>query len=242
MTGELKYIIKLFYAAFILMAPALLAQEGEPPVQQDTLVTEVDTVRTRIFQNNRSAPLISGIELGLDYLKFASLLFDFETKYEGNFGIVFKNQFRVSLEGGRGILNPERAYQNAFYESEGNYGRLGLDFIIPFDTINSIYMGVKYGLSQFSDQAIFEIENAFGFRETITYQRENLSANWYEIIFGSETTLRRNLFAGGILRLRILGRSDRFDPIDIHNIPGYGRVFDKTIPAFNLYVKYRIGF
>lgn len=241
MTGELKFIIK-FFLLITLVAPPVLAQEGEPPVQQDTVVAEIDTARTRVFQNNQGAPFISGIEIGVDYLKFASLLLDFETKYEGTFGLIFKNQYRVSLEGGRGILTPERAYQNAFYEAEGNYGRLGLDLIIPFDTINSIFFGVKYGISQFSDVATFEIENALGFRETINYARDNLSANWYELVFGSETAIRRNLYAGGILRLRILGRADRFDPIDIYNIPGYGRVFDKTIPAFNLFLKYKIGF
>lgn len=242
MTGELKYIIKSLIFYLILIAPPILAQEGEPVIQPDTSVVEIDTARTRIFQNNQLAPFISGMEISIDYLKLATLLFDFETKYEGSFGLLFKNQFRVSVEGGRGILTPERAYRNAFYQSEGIYGRLGIDFIIPFDTVNSIFLGIKYGMNQFSDMANFEIENALGFRETIIYQRDDLSANWYEIVFGSETAIRRNLYAGGILRLRILGSTDRFEPIDIHNIPGYGRVFDKSIPAFNLFLKYRIGF
>jgi hypothetical protein len=225
-----------------MTAPSLFAQEGEQQVPQDTIIAEVDTLRTRFFQNNRSASFISGIELGIDYLKLGSLIFDFESKYEGNAGIIFKKQYRLSLEGGKSILKPARAFQNAEYVTEGVYGRLGLDFIIPFDTINSIFIGIKYGMAQFADEAIFEIENALGFKETITYSRDNLSANWYEVVFGSETAIRRNLFVGGILRLRILGNADRFDPIDIYSIPGYGRAFDKTIPAFNLFLKYKIGF
>jgi hypothetical protein len=56
-TEELKYIIK-FLLIFFMTAVSLYAQEGEPQVPQDTIIAEVDTLRTPVFQDNRSASLI----------------------------------------------------------------------------------------------------------------------------------------------------------------------------------------
>jgi hypothetical protein len=149
-------------------------------------------------------------------------------------------------------LDPLKAYDNAiYYTIEGSYFRAGLDYYLSVDLRNFLYFGFRYGLSQFEDRGKFLIESEFWPDYEEEFGDAGLTASWYELILGSETRLQigqpeskiyiRNLFLGWKFRFRILGQFENREEPLIYAIPGYGRTFDKTIPAVNFYIKYRLG-
>jgi len=216
-----KYFTKSLVALLIFLPGILMAQEEEEP--------------------SRGLPSESGLEISLDVPKLAGIFLDFETKFEGAVGIKYKTLVRLAFEAGYGELKPEKAIKNGDYTSEGIYGRLGLDLIIPLDLKNSLYLGGRYGRSRFDERAEFGIESDVFDDFQDGYERTDMEADWGEIVLGTETNFTSNFYFGWIFRFRILGNYDQFDePFEVYAIPGYGRAMDKTIPAINFYIKYFI--
>lgn len=256
-----KFIISLFFFFYLLISlqPHLMAQDTIP---SDTILLPVDTTDNPTIEVDLSlpdefpeetvsntpqeqmvkAPIFSGVEIGVDYLKFLSLLFDFETKYEGHLGLIFRNRYIILLEAGQGILNPEKAYKNDdYYESKGTYGRFGIGYILISDDKSNLIAGVNYGHSKFKEVIGIHIENPYGFSYEDQIIRNNLFGQWYEFTLATESIIFKSFYAGAMFRFRILRKNNEIEPFEVYSIPGYGRAFDKTIPALNLYIKYRIN-
>jgi hypothetical protein len=155
-------------------------------------------------------------------------------------------------EFGYAVLDPLKAYDNAlYYTVEGMYWRAGIDYYMSLDAKNFYYVGFRYGSSQFEDRGQFLIDSEFWEDYQDEFGDTDLTATWYELVFGTETILQigqpdskiyiNKLFLGWKFRFRILGNFENREPPGIYSIPGYGRTFDKTIPAVNFYLKYRFG-
>ena len=211
----------LYFCSLLLLAQTLLGQEGEKVSDR---------------------PFFTGIDLSVDVLKLTSLATPFEQKYEGGVKFVFFDLLGVAFDYGYGKLEPERAIKNGEYTSEGTYFRAGMDFRAAIDAKNSIYFGMRYGQSSFEDRGNYTIIGQIEEDLFVTFDRRNLQADWFEVILGTESEVMPKFYVGTIFRLRILGSYDTFEPIDVYAIPGYGRTFDNTIPAANVYVKYRLSF
>ncbi len=195
---------------------------------------------------------LSGVEISVDYGKLLLIPSKFEDKMEFGLNIRFYEHFILAAEYGMATLDPLKAYDNAiYYNVKGSYFRGGLDYALPVDTKNSLYFGFRYGASQFEDRGKILIDSEFWPDYEEEFGDADLTASWYELIFGSETQLLigksesrifiQNLFLGWKFRFRILGTFDNREEPRVYAIPGYGRTFDKTIPALNFYIKYRFG-
>ncbi|PIB34763.1 hypothetical protein BFP72_04765 [Reichenbachiella sp. 5M10] len=201
------------------------AQVGDLP---DTV--EVDKV-----------PVLSEVSVMVDYGKLiAGLVLDTETKYEVGAQVVFYNKLVLVGEYGIATLNPRGAYVNADYQSEGSYYRVGLGYKIDMNQKNNFYLGIRYGHSTYSDQGNVRIVSESGIYDTFLYpfEREDIHAQWFEAVLSSERRIWKGLYAGFNLRLRVMIDYDNQAPLDVFSIPGYGRTFDHTVPAANLYIKY----
>ncbi|MEQ9466484.1 MAG: DUF6048 family protein [Ekhidna sp.] len=175
----------------------------------------------------------------LDYGKLFTIPTNFETKYEGGLELLFLEKFPLYLEAGQATLAPEGAYSNGTYESEGFYYRIGAGYVGQFLPKNKIGVSFRYAASTFTEDGRIFIESPSGAQETFVQniQRDDLKATWYEVVIYSDRKLS-DLFSIGVnLRLRILGSYDEQAPVDAYAIPGYGRAFDKTIPAANFFFK-----
>jgi hypothetical protein len=193
-------------------------------------------------QESKKDSFFTGVDISLDVLKLSSLALPYELKLEGGAKVVLFNHLGLAYEHGYGKLEPERAIKNGTYTSEGTYFRAGADYIFALDPKNSLYLGIRYGQSQFDDRGTIEITGQIEDDLNASFERTGLSADWYEVLLGTESEVLRRFYVGAMLRLRILGSYDAFEPIDVYAIPGYGRTFDQTIPAGNIYVKYRLSF
>ncbi|MEM7548639.1 MAG: DUF6048 family protein [Bacteroidota bacterium] len=181
----------------------------------------------------------SGIDISIDVSKLAFLATDFEDKYEASAGIFLFNRLGLTYEYGYGNLEPRQAIPNGTYQSEGTYYRVGMDVYFNIDPKNRIFLGGRFAESSFDDNGTFEITGQLEDDFNGSFSRSGLEANWIEFIIGSEQEIYRNLFLGFKFRLRVLGSTDNFEPIEVYTIPGYGRTFDDTVPAMNFHLKYR---
>lgn len=194
------------------------------------VITDSVKVDTSRFVNN--------LELSLDYGKLATLPFDFEKKAMAGAGIYFRNNFGLAVEAGYGRLMPDIAYKNADYQVEGYYGTAGFNYMYEYNPGTRLYLGAKYAMSKFSDRADFIVLNPLWNDYNGSFERTGLNAKWAELVFGSESSWKGNLFLGFMVRFRIMISYPQFNDVDLYAVPGYGRAADKTTPAFNLYIKY----
>jgi hypothetical protein len=229
------------------------AAAGQAPVDSVSVLSSRDS--STVVLDSLAAhrvPFFSGIEIYIDYGKLLTLPSEFESKMEGGLSVRFFNRFLFALEYGMAVLDPLKAYENAvYYTVEGQYYRLGLDYHIPVDKKNFLYMGARYGISNFEDRGLLNIVNGVWEDYALEFGDAGMTASWYELILGSETQLTigkeegaifiQRLYLGWTFRFRIQGAFENREQPRVYTIPGYGRTFDKTIPALNLYLKYRFG-
>lgn len=187
-------------------------------------------------------PFLSSLAISVDYGKLAGQLLNTESKYEFGGQVELMDRVVAIGEYGFSTLNPNGAYQNTDYQSEGNYFRIGLGYKIDFKPKNNLYFSVRYAKSSFEDMGTIDITSASGIYNDLNepFVRKGLSAQWFEVVMSSEARLWKSLYAGFHLRLRIMDKYDEQEPLDVYSIPGYGRTFDRTIPALNLYLKYAL--
>ncbi len=182
--------------------------------------------------------------LYLDYGKLLTLPVDFETKYEGGIELLFLERFALIGEFGAMTLSPEGAYTNGIYDSDGTYYRIGVGYLGQLDNKHNIGISMRYGSSTFDENVRILVESPSGAQPepSLIFDRSELSANWWELVLYTDQKLLRNseiVWIGLNLRFRILQRYDSQEVIDVYAIPGYGRSFDKTIPAANFFIKVR---
>jgi len=188
--------------------------------------------------------LITTIAPFIDYGKLLTLPLERETKFEIGIQVELLNKIFIVTEFGNGALVPPDSYTNANYSSTGNYYRVGLGYKIDMNAKNNFGISGRFAQASFSDKGVVEITSASGLYDDFEapFVRDELRATWYEIVLNSESKIFKNFYAGFFLRLRIMGNYDRQTPLDVYAIPGYGRTFDKSIPAFNFYLKYAFEF
>ncbi len=189
------------------------------------------------------------LDLSADYGKSIESLLQKQSKWEFGTGLIFQQHYKFVAEYGFGSLNPENAINNGAYNSEGNYYRVGFEYIFILKSKRYLSTGIMYGSSKFRDSVYVQIISEFWENLELSSQRENLSASWVEWVLNTEGPLSdakkgflTNVYWGMKFRIRFL-MSDISQPnFDIFAIPGYGKTFSNVVPAVNLFIKYRFTF
>lgn len=195
--------------------------------QEADSVTKARTIRPSIY---------------FDYGKLLTLPTKFEKKYEGGLILLLKEKIPIILEVGAATLTPEGAYSNGVYESRGTYYRLGAGYSNAFTAKNRIGLSFRYASSSFEETGRIFIESPSSAQDPYiqNISRSNLQAQWWEFVLSTDQRVLREsdlLTVGLNLRLRILQSYDEQENVDVYAIPGYGRSFDKTIPAANFFLR-----
>lgn len=210
---------------------------------QEEIGQEERDVQDSIAQAYRANPF--AIQIGLDLLKLGTFALDKETKYEGQIGLGYK-RVTIVLEVGHGYYASSLAYKNSEnYSVEGDYYRIGVDYAFNIGAKNQILLGLRYGYSNFGHQGTFEVYSELwnNYKTVIpSSQRTGATATWGEVLLGSQTNIAKNLHFGWYFRLRKMFERTTYTPIDIFYVPGYGKSIDGSVPAVNLFLKYRIAF
>ncbi len=214
----------------------------------DSLRAEIPTDSTAQGDSTK-VPLpppafISAIGVQVDYGKFSSFFLDFETKYEAGIFVKFQNRYQVVMDIGRSALSPVDVLDDNDYRAAGTYMRAGVDYVLAKDPANRLFGGLRYGKSNFSDQAQFFGEDINLERYPVGMRRDGFTADWFELVLGTEGQFMGNLDIGFLIRMRILYQFEQVGEgeIPVYRIPGYGRAEDKTSPALNIFMRYGIRF
>lgn len=212
-----RFLFSILFTFSLLLS---VAQESE---EQDTL-TVARLLTPSIF---------------IDYGKLVTIPLGNETKYEGGVEMLYKEKIPFILEVGGSTLTPDKVYSNGTYEATGQYFRVGTGIYSQWTPKNKMGLTVRYAQSSFEETAELSTELMNNIENTLTepFTRSNLSAVWFEVVFYSDVKVNDFLALGMNLRFRYLLDYDLKAPIDVYAIPGYGRSFDNSILAPNLFVK-----
>ncbi len=221
--------------------PQDTVQRVEEPVVDTEELLEDEFVKVKDTTNY---PFLTEIHAMGDYGKLLTLPFGFERKYEGGVQLLFENRYLLSFSYGYGSIWPKNAYKNVSYNAVGSYIKPGLFYQMSINPGNKISAGVQYGMAGFEDSGKTAIESRSGLFEPYERQfsRSSLSASWWEVGVQSESNLRGNLWFGFRVSLRKLIHYDNPGDPDVFVVPGYGRTNTGSMPALNLYVKYKLSF
>ena len=189
------------------------------------------------------------LSIVVDYGKLVESLFNQQTKWEFGVDFQFLPHYKLVTEYGFASLNPQNSVNNGSYNSEGNYFRLGLEYIFILNANRYLSTGFMYGNSNFRDKLNVQIISEFWQSVDLVREREGLSANWIEWVLNTEgPTFNTSdgpfskLSWGMKFRIRFLITDITQPEVEILAIPGYGRTYSNVVPAVNLFLKYRIVF
>ncbi len=179
-----------------------------------------------------------GLRVGVDLHRLTKSLYD--DNYKGLEVVADYRLTRRYYIAGE-IGNEEKTVDDdrLNFTTKGTYFKVGFDynsFENWLDMENMIYVGMRYGVSSFSQTRnsykIYDPTNYYG--ETIITSGEKfsgLNASWIEVIGGVKAELFNNLYLGFSLRLNYLVSNKRPENFDNLYIPGFNRTYDGKFGA-----------
>ncbi|NHN25146.1 hypothetical protein FIA58_005580 [Flavobacterium jejuense] len=217
----LKYIFSLIVVFFSLQVKA-----------QDTI--------------KKKYPERYGLRVGIDLHRLAKSFYDDNYK-----GLEVEGAYRLTKKfyAAGELGNEEKTVDDDRFNftSKGTYFKVGFDFNSYenwLDMENMIHIGLRYGLSSFSQQLnsykIYDPTNLYGENIVSSNERFNgLNASWVEVVGGIKAKLFNNFYMGFSLRLNYLVSDKKPDNFDNLYIPGFNRTYDGKFGAgFNYTLSY----
>ena len=126
--------------------------------------------------------------------------------------------------------------ENTNFNSNGSFLRFGFDYNMFKNWIgmdNSIFLGLRYGSSNFSNKIeSYNVRNSDAYFSNFvdnnyqTIDHSNLTGNWLEIVAGVKVETFNNVYLGFSLRLNKLLSTQKPENFDNLYIPGFNKVTD----------------
>ena len=142
--------------------------------------------------------------------------------------------------------------ENINFNSNGSFLRFGFDYNMFKNWIgmdNSIFLGLRYGSSNFSNKIeSYNVRNSDAYFSNFvdnnyqTIDHSNLTGNWLEIVAGVKVETFNNVYLGFSLRLNKLLSTQKPENFDNLYIPGFNKVTDDNTfgSGFNYTLTYSI--
>lgn len=180
-----------------------------------------------------------GIRIGLDLGKVGYYFLTNQTNrtLELAADISYK---KILLVGEAGYSMYDINKENYSYSSNGLFGRIGIEHnILKNGGDNYIFIGARYGLSQFSYQvADIIVTDKFWGKFQRDPNEQSVMAHWGEAVGGVKVNLFGNVFLGFTARFKLKIAQGDFGNVDPILIPGFGKPDRKNAMGFNYYVYY----
>jgi len=142
--------------------------------------------------------------------------------------------------------------ENINFNSNGSFLRFGFDYNMFNNWVgmdNSIFFGLRYGSSNFSNKIeSYNVRNSDAYFSNFvdnnyqTIDHSNLTGNWLEIVAGVKVETFNNVYLGFSLRLNKLLSTQKPENFDNLYIPGFNKVTDDNTfgSGFNYTLTYSI--
>ena len=194
---------------------------------------------------------INKLNLGVDLFKPIKSSSDGDNL---NYEIVGDLQLteNLYLAGEYGIVDRIIEDENINFNSSGNFLRIGFNYNMFENWVgmdNSIYLGLRYATSNFSNKIInYTVRNQDSYFSNLvendfqTIEYSGLSGNWIEIVAGLKVETFKNIYLGFSFRLNKLLSDSEPDNFDTLFIPGFNKVTDENTfgSGFNYTLTYSI--
>ena len=194
---------------------------------------------------------INKLSLGVDLFKPIKSSSDGDNL---NYEIVGDLQLteNLYLAGEYGIVDRIIEDENINFNSSGSFLRIGFNYNMFENWVgmdNSIYLGLRYATSNFSNKIInYTVRNQDSYFSNLvdsdfqTIEYSGLSGNWIEIVAGLKVETFNNVYLGFSLRLNKLLSDSEPDNFDTLFIPGFNKVTDENTfgSGFNYTLTYSI--
>ena len=142
--------------------------------------------------------------------------------------------------------------ENINFNSNGSFLRFGFDYNMFKNWVgmdNSIFLGLRYGTSNFSNKIeSYNVRNRDAYFSNFvdnsyqTIDHSNLTGSWLEIVAGVKVETFNNVYLGFSLRLNKLLSTQKPENFDNLYIPGFNKVTDDNTfgSGFNYTLTYSI--
>jgi len=189
-----------------------------------------------------------GIRLGIDVSKPIITFFDKQNKGIEMVGdIRILNNYYLATEIGNTTKTTNEDYIN--FTTKGSYIKVGFNYNAYKNWVgmrNEIYVGLRYGISFFSQTLNNYTPNATGTYfnsapiETGT-KFSGLNAQWYALLFGMKVETFKNLYLGASVSFNKMISTKEPENFKNLYVPGFNRVFlNDSGVSFNYTLSYLI--
>lgn len=239
----MKLSILRFYTSILLFAISLSA------IAQDKTITEsTDEIVEEVVIDTLKPKDKYGLRVGLDLaLPIRSIINPDLKGFEVVADFRITKKIYIATEFGFYDRYEEEDYIK--FTSTGSYIKLGANYNLYKNWLgmnNEIFIGVRYGFSQFS-QTLHEYDpNFFGTyfpEETVIDEEEytGLTAHWGEFMMGLKVEVFNNFFMGMSISLKKMIRQTQPENFLNMYVPGFERVYlNETGFSFNYTISYSI--
>ncbi|MET0946030.1 MAG: DUF6048 family protein [Flavobacterium sp.] len=175
-----------------------------------------------------------GVRVGIDLSKIARSVYEKDYK-----GLEFVGDYRLTknyyLAAELGNENKTTDDDRLNFTTNGSYFKAGFDYNGYenwLDMENMIYVGLRYGVSTFSQTLnsyqVYNTNHYFGETSTVPsgQKYDGLSAQWVEVVAGVKAEVFNNVYVGFSLRLNRLVSNKKPDNFDNLYIPGFNRTYN----------------
>lgn len=247
--------------ALMLVSLSTLAQEtavksGSPKKTKSEIAVPDDQKRTNKNRSEEKAKDTVkqvrteryGVRVGVDLHRLTKSFYD--KNYKG-FEVVgdYRLTKKIYIAGELGNENKTVEENQLSFTTKGSYFKVGFDYNTYqnwLDMENMIYVGMRYGVSSFSQQlnnyTIYNTNPYYG--QTIITpgtKYDGLNASWIELVGGMKAELFNNLYLGLSVRLNYLVSNKKPENFDNLYIPGFNRTYEgKFGVGFNYTLSYFI--
>jgi hypothetical protein len=178
---------------------------------------------------------INKLSIGLDLFKPIKSSSDGDNL---NYEIISDLQLteNLYLAGEYGLVDKLIEDENINFNSSGSFLRIGFNYNMFNNWVgmdNSIYLGLRYATSNFSNKILdYTVRNQDSYFSNLvdseyqTIEYSDLSGNWIEIVAGLKVETFNNVYLGFSLRLNKLLSNSKPDNFDTLFIPGFNKVTD----------------
>ncbi len=181
-----------------------------------------------------------GVSVGVDAISLIrSRTSDKFSGWEVNADVDF-HRYHVVADFGTWATNYE--LKNGYYQSDGNYFRVGVDvnFLLKDPDSNMLFLGFRHGRSSFTDNVNYSFLDAQLDPVNLEAGNSGISANWMEGTAGLRVKVWKFIWMGYTGRMKFRLRVKGEGPLKAYDVPGYGLTYKTTWWGFNYQVFVKI--
>ncbi len=233
----MKHTLKYTFSVLILLVSFNVT--SQETVVKDSLSTKKDSVAPKKER--------FGIRFGVDLFKLTRSFYEKDYRgieLVGDFKLTRRHYIAVELGNENKTVDDDRIN----FTTQGTYIKAGFDFNAYENWLgmeNIIYIGLRYGVSSFSQQRnsyeIYNRDSYFGVTPEIIDGEKfsGLSAQWVEVVAGFKAEVYKNIYLGISLRVNRLMNNKQPENFDNLYIPGFNRTYNGDFGVgFNYTVSY----